>query len=340
MSINNNSPNNIPQLNQNHSVNIKTFSVTEESMFDLETYRGRLRHFAKMTDMRLIFLTRQKISAYQSKLKDFENHPEKYNLLDPLINQELWTAKYGVKSAINSTTGKILPIPTRMCAFVPMNVPIAFGMICLAPSMFNIVFFNFINQTYNALMNYSNGSGTEDSIRYTAISYSLAVATSISTGMILKKRFSKNAANMNIIQEGVLRVLPSGIAGFLNLFFMRSDYFTKGISFKDDKGNTIGISKRCGIKAVIEGGFTRVILPIPLLVNHFLIKGIGRINLPRKLNILIELFLCSLALGVGLPLSIAIFKENSKLNKSWLEKEFKNREELKDIEFVYYNKGL
>ena len=29
---------------------------------------------------------------------------------------------------------------------------------------------------------------------------------------------------MNIIQEGVLRVLPSGIAGFLNLFFMRSDF--------------------------------------------------------------------------------------------------------------------
>jgi hypothetical protein len=331
---------NFSQLNQPPSNNLKIFSLKEESMFDLETYTGRLKHFAKMTDMRLIFLTSDKISSYQSKLKDFELHPERYNLSDPNINQELWSAKFGVKSAINSTTGKILPIPARMCAFVPMNVPIGFGLICMPATMFNIVFFNVINQTYNAMMNYANGSGTEESFRYTAISYTLAVVSSISTGMILKKRFSKNAANMNIIQEGVLRILPSGIAGFLNLFFMRSDYFTKGISFKDDKGNIIGISKRCGVKAVIEGGFTRIILPLPLLVNHFLIKGISRMNLPRKLNILIELFLCSLALGLGLPLSIAIFKENSSMKKSWLEEEFKNNKDLKEIEFVYYNKGL
>lgn len=31
---------------------LKQFSLNEESMFDLETYNGRLKHFAKMTDLR------------------------------------------------------------------------------------------------------------------------------------------------------------------------------------------------------------------------------------------------------------------------------------------------
>jgi hypothetical protein len=31
---------------------LKQFSLKDESMFDLETYKGRLKHFAKMTDIR------------------------------------------------------------------------------------------------------------------------------------------------------------------------------------------------------------------------------------------------------------------------------------------------
>ena len=31
---------------------VKQFSLKEESMYDLNTYTGRLSHFAKITDMR------------------------------------------------------------------------------------------------------------------------------------------------------------------------------------------------------------------------------------------------------------------------------------------------
>ena len=188
-------------------------------------------------------------------------------------------------------------------------------------------------------MNYANGSGTQDSIRYTAISFTLAILTSITTGFYLKKRFDKGK-NMNIVQEGLLRVLPSGIAGFINLFFMRSDYFTKGIMLKDEKGNNLAISKRAGVKAVMEGGLTRIFLPIPLLVNHFVVKSILKLKLPRNVHIFTELFLCSVALGIGLPFSIAIFKQYSKIKTSYLEDDLKKRPEFLNLDFAYYNKGL
>ncbi len=279
------------------------------------------------------------MQEYTNKLYDFEVNPKKYDLTNPKINEDLWNAKYGLNSAINSETKKVIPIPARMCAFVPMNVPIAFGLIVLPATTFNIVTFNLINQTYNAMMNYANGSGTEDSIKYTSISYSLAVFSSITSGVLLKRMFNKKAS-IGIIQEGVIRVLPSGIAGFLNLFFMRSDYFTKGISIRDEKDNILGFSKKCGIKAVFEGGASRFILPLPLLANHFFVKSVSKMKLPKKLSVFIELLSCSVALGIGLPLSIALFKQKGMIKTSLLEEEFRNKPEFKDLEFVYYNKGL
>ncbi len=192
-----------------------------------------------------------------------------------------------------------------MCAFVPVNIPIAFGLICLPATRTNIFFFNYVNQSYNALMNYANGSGTEDSKKFILMSYSLALVSSIGTGMILKRIFSRKQ-NMGLIQEGILRVLPSSVAGFLNAFFMRSDYITKGISVKDEKGNHLGLSKKCGAKAVIESSVTRIFLPAPLLFNHFLIKFITTLKFSKRLHIFLNSFFVGLLLeSVYLFLSLS-----------------------------------
>jgi hypothetical protein len=227
-----------------------------------------------------------------------------------------------------------------MCAFVPMNIPIAFGLLCLPPTQFNIMLFNFINQSYNAMMNYANSSGTEDSVKYVSASYALAVISSIGTGVILKKRFSRNTQQMGIIKEGLIRIVPSMVAGFLNLFFMRSDYITKGINIKDEKGNVLGTSKRCGAKALMEGALSRMFIPIPMIINHFALKGMGKLHLPKKISTVAELTFCGIALGVGLPCSIAIFKENAKMKSNFLEEPFKTRAKENKSDFIYYNKGL
>lgn len=251
----------------------------------------------------------------------------------------MWDAQYAVKSSINHETHKILPKPLRMCAFVPVNIPIAFGLICLPATRFNIFFFNFVNQSYNALMNYANGSGTDDSTKFILMSYSLALVSSIGTGMYLKRLFSKKQ-NMGLIKEGILRVLPSSIAGFLNAFFMRSDYMTKGITLKDEKGNVLGLSKKCGTKAVVESAVTRMFLPTPLLLNHFLIKYISTLKFSRKLHIFLELLFCGIALGVGLPFSIAIFKQYSDISIHSVEEEIRKNAENLGSKHIIYNKGL
>jgi hypothetical protein len=226
-----------------------------------------------------------------------------------------------------------------MSAFVPMNIPIAFGLVSLPATRFNIMLFNFINQSYNAGMNYANSSGKEDSVKYIAISYALAVLSSIGVAMLLKRQFSKYQ-DLGLIRGALIRLFPSMAAGFLNLFFMRSDCMMHGIEVRDKDNNTVGISKKCGVKAVLEGALSRCFLPAPLLVNHFIVTYLNTLNLPRNLKIFIELVLCGIALGIGLPASIGLFKQYSKCPVDNLEPELKEKLKKEGVDFVYYNKGL
>jgi hypothetical protein len=62
------------------------------------------------------------------------------------------------------TGEKLNPIFT-MAAFVPANVPICAGMILTAPTVFNTVLWQAVNQSLNAGFNYSNRSGSDSGVR-------------------------------------------------------------------------------------------------------------------------------------------------------------------------------
>lgn len=298
----------------------------------------------------MMFLSDQDLKNYQELIKNFKENPQNFNLegiqiilkgnfLDSSINKKLWDAHYAIKSSTNSETGKILPKVLRMCAFLPVNVPILFGMVCLPANRFNIALFNFTNQSYNAGMNYSNGSGTDDSTKFLLMSYTLAVVSSIGTGILMKRLFSSKK-NLSVLGEGMIRILPSSIAGFLNAFFMRSDYITKGINVKDGQGNELGLSKKAGTKAVIESSLSRFFIPIPGLLSIFAIRYLSKFRLRKSMDVLVQMILCTLHLGCALPASIAIFKQYSEIPINTLEKDLKLNAEKYKSKVAIYNKGL
>lgn len=72
-----------------------------------------------------------------------------------------------------------------------MSVPVLFGMILSKPTTFNIVFWQWANQTYSAGVNYANRnmSGSLNTQKLLT-AYSVAVMTSISIGLGMKKLFA------------------------------------------------------------------------------------------------------------------------------------------------------
>jgi hypothetical protein len=65
-----------------------------------------------------------------------------------------------VSTAIHPDTNEFIPWAMRCSSFVPMNVPISFGFIVAAPTPFNTILWQAINQTYNAAFNYGNRNAT------------------------------------------------------------------------------------------------------------------------------------------------------------------------------------
>jgi sideroflexin-5 len=114
----------------------------------------------------------------------------------------------------------------RLSSFVPINMPIAFGMIITAPTPFNTILWQWLNQTYNAALNYGNRNASSN---YTekdiAKSYGAACASSIGVALGVRKALESKTRHMKgaklVIFNSISAFFACSTAGFLNAYFMR-----------------------------------------------------------------------------------------------------------------------
>lgn len=161
-----------------------------------------------------------------------------------------------MNSSIHPDTNKPVPWLMRMCAFVPTNLPIIFGMLMTTQTPLNTAFWQWLNQTYNAGMNYGNrNASSPNSTKDLLFGYSLAVASSIGVSLGLKKlsySFTRNMAGGSmILANSIITYLAVATAGFLNSYCMRMGEMDKGIKVTDEAGEDMGISKLAAKTAVI-----------------------------------------------------------------------------------------
>lgn len=153
---------------------------------------------------------------------------------------ELVKASYIVNSSTSRDTGEEIPRMMRMCAFLPVNIPILFGMLLSTPSVANTVFWQWFNQSFNAGLNYGNRNASSP---YTtndlAFGYFAAVGSSVSVALTLRKAFSGLTRGMTgaklIVLNSFVASLASGSANFLNTFCMRKVEMNNGIEIFSDE---------------------------------------------------------------------------------------------------------
>ena len=169
--------------------------------------------------------------------------------------KNLRRAQIVVSTAIHPDTGEFIPWVCRLSSFLPCNVPIAFGFIIATPTPFNTIFWQWINQTYNALMNYGNRNATslyttEDILK----SYAVAVGSSIVVALTIRKALSRWTRNLTgskmIVANSISSFFACATAGYMNAHFMRKTELDKGIDILDDEGHNRGKSKVAAQKAV------------------------------------------------------------------------------------------
>lgn len=138
-------------------------------------------------------------------------------------------------------SGETIPRFMRMCAFVPVNVPILFGMLLSKPTIPNTIFWQWFNQSFNAGLNYGNRNASSTYTNYElARGYFAAVGSSVTIALLLRKAFAGVAQAVTgsklILINALVAATAGGSAGFLNSFCMRGKEMENGIDvFADEQ---------------------------------------------------------------------------------------------------------
>jgi len=310
-----------------------------KNLHDTSTYYGRVLNILDMIDPRTLALSDDEVHRCQLLMKQFETEG---TLPDGVTDADMWAAKKKVDAVIHGPTGEPMLVFGRMSAFVPMNVPIAAGMILHGPTgVAASVFWQWVNQSYNVVNNYTNRGGTDIDMTSVFKSYALAV---LASGSIAIGSSKMMAAYPAIAAAGpfvpYLAVISAGTA---NVAFTRMDEVNNGVHVFDGDGKDHGKSISAGRTAVFKTVTTRsCFLPIfPLLIPPAIMAALPLKpqTLPHNLVSLVVITAC---LTVALPMALAIEPGQMALPATDLEPEFQGRKDAKGetITTFYASKGL
>ena len=341
----------------------------------MTTYYGRVRHFFGMVNLRNNFITDTQLrdaqallAAHSATRKPAAGSSASGTLATDEENAALWNAKRVVAAIVHPDTGERVPAAFRMCAFMPVNLPITAGMLLSGPGAAQLAW-QVVNQSYNAGFNYFNRNASVPTNMTTALaSYAIATSTAVGAAYGLGRVVAR-------LQRGLpggggpgapppslsFRLLSRGLpwfavasAGAANALAMRYSEGITGVTVYDappDAGGVaVGTSVTAGRTGLAQIALTRVVLPMPILLVPPFILDAARASrrlgpamassLPVRLAV--ELSVVAVFLQCALPFAVALFPQVGALPAASLEPQFHGRRDAagRVIETYYYNKGL
>jgi len=203
----------------------------EKSRCDQSAYLSRAEHFFIIANRLNIFKNSQELE----KAKEIVVNYRQGKVNGDLIEDQLWKAKQIYDSAFHPETGKKMILFARMSFQVPGNMFITGGMLQFYKTWSGDLFWQWINQTFNAVVNFTNRSGDSQ------ISNSrLPTSGAVSTALLINKQ----VANLPLLVGHLVPFVAVVTANCVNIPFMRSYEISTSISVTDENGNHLGNSSK------------------------------------------------------------------------------------------------
>ncbi|XP_020856757.1 sideroflexin-5 isoform X2 [Phascolarctos cinereus] len=309
--------------------------------FQQTSFYGRFRHFLDIIDPRTLFVTESRLKEAVQLLEDY-----KHGTLPPgVTNEQLWSAQKIKQAILHPDTNEKIFMPFRMSGYIPFGTPIVVGLLLPNQTLASTIFWQWLNQSHNACVNYANRNATKPLPASKFIQGYLGAvisAVSIAVGLnALVQRANKFTPATRLLIQRFVPFPAVASANICNVVLMRHNELEEGIDVLDGDGNIVGSSRIAARHALIETALTRVVLPMPILVlppiimsvleKTFLLQSRPRLLLP------VQSFVCLAAFGLALPLAISLFPQMSEIETSQLEPEIALATASRT---VVYNKGL
>ena len=239
-------------------------SFAGASRFKQDTFRGRMQKMMLACDPTLLVYTASHVRSLKAKLDAFRSECDANGGKPPVPrttaqNRELWEHQRIVSSALHPDTGDIIPHPFRMSGFLPFNGPICVAMIASTTTP-ALLFWNWANQSQNALVNYFNRNASSPMTNETlGKSYAGAVAAALSVAFGLSTLVKKRCDPATASRLLTFVAFPSSVlASSLNCYIVRAPEIDAGVDLLDDEHRVIkvasgdGKSQRAAAKGVYE----------------------------------------------------------------------------------------
>ncbi|CAI5456144.1 unnamed protein product [Caenorhabditis angaria] len=306
--------------------------------WDQSTFEGRARHFFAVTNPLNLFHGEKQLENFRKIVDNYQ----KGNVSDTLTLAQLWKAKTVADSAFHPVTGEKMMLIGRMSAQVPMNMVITGGMITFYKTPAAVIFWQWLNQSFNAVVNYTNRSGDGGSVSQLLLSYCAATGGALTAALGLNTLVKKAPP----LVGRLVPFVAVCVANSINIPLMRRGELTDGIDIVDENGQVVGKSPAVARSAISQVIISRIAMAtptfafIPIVVNSLekmpFFQARPRIFLPLQTG------LCGLVLSISTPVGCALFPQQTPVSLDQLEPALaqKIRNLPNAPSQLYCNKGL
>ncbi|KZC12658.1 Sideroflexin-1 [Dufourea novaeangliae] len=323
-------------MNSNDKIDI------DQPLWDQSTYIGRWKHYAFITDCRTVIVPREKLLTAKQLCEDYRN-----DTVPPgTAMKDIIYAKKLKDSAFHPDNGQLMHVLGRMSFQLPSSVTITTMMLTFYKSATAIVLCQIINQTHNALLNYTNRNAMTDNDFADKNSVKTAFLCAVSASSAVVVGCEKILHQRGPITSRCVPFLVVATGDVTNLPLMRQrEIMMDTPLFIEDAIEPIINSKVAAVKAISECVLTRIALAVPcLLFIPMITQAIKPYCFYQRGQWMIYPIEITFAYYLlGIPSSLALFPRYRLMSPELLKihkpEYMEFREKVKqDVDKVYYYK--
>lgn len=324
----------VPAENQEKRVNL------DSPRWDQSSFMGRFKHFASITNMLLGLKSEKELNEAQQLLTLYRQKKEPEGTTD----EQIWEAKTLYESAFHPDSGEKMNLFGRMSFQVPGGMLITGALLQFYRTVPQVVFWQWINQSFNALVNYTNRNakstitGKQIGVAYVS-STSAAVAVSIGLNSLVKRSPPLLARYVPFVAVAA--------ANCVNIPLSRQSELINGIKVFDENGKELGLSQRAAVKGITQVVSSRIAMAAPgMLIIPIIMEKLEKYRWMQRIRVLhapIQMILCGIGLTFMVPAACSIFPQKCSMKVEHLEAHLRDKireAEGPGIQKVYFNKGL
>lgn len=229
----------------------------DKPLWDQSTFAGRFRHFAWMSNPMNGLVAASELEKAKALVMQYREGREPPGTQE----QEVKRALQLYKSAFHPDTGDLQNVFGRMSFQLPGGMLITGAMLQFYKTVPAVVFWQWFNQSFNALVNYTNrNANSPSSTKELGIAYTSATLSALATAIGLRKALERTSSTL------LQRFVPFAAvaaANCVNIPLMRQNEVLNGVAVYDREGNracSSQIAARTGISQVV---ISRIVMAAP-----------------------------------------------------------------------------